>query len=118
MDLVVRVYRLGRTLPDSEKYGLRAQMQRAAVSIPANIAEGHGRTHLLDKLRFFSVANGSLKELETEVKIAARLGLVPSAEARTFVVQSEECCRMLGSLMRSLRRRAGLPANRQPPTVN
>ncbi len=111
MDLVVRVYRLGKVLPDSEKYELRAQMQRAAVSVPADIAEGHGRSHLGDKLRFFSVANGSLKELETEVKVAARLGLVPAGEAKVLVEVTEKCACMLGCLMRSLRRRAVRPAN-------
>jgi four helix bundle protein len=118
MDLVVRVYRLGRTLPDSEKYGLRAQMQRAAVSIPANIAEGHGRSHLGDKLRFFSVANGSLKEVETEIKVAARLGLVSSEEAQVFAAGAERCGRMLSCLMRGLRRRAASTTTHQPPTAN
>ncbi len=112
MDLVVRVYRLARALPDSERYGLRAQMQRAAVSVPSNIAEGHGRSHLGDKLRFFSVANGSLKELETEIKVAARLSLVPAAEAQALAALSERCGGMLGCLTRNLRRRAAVSANR------
>ena len=56
MDLVVESYRLTKLLPKSETFGLAAQTQRAAVSIPANIAEGHGREHLGDYLRHLSIA--------------------------------------------------------------
>ena len=66
-DLVVECYRLTNLLPKSELYGLASQIQRAAVSIPANIAEGHGREHLGDYLHHLSVANGSLMELETHL---------------------------------------------------
>ncbi len=71
MDLVVESYRLTQLFPRGETYGLTAQIQRAAVSIPANIAEGHGRDHLGNYLRHLSVANGSLMELETHLLIAA-----------------------------------------------
>lgn len=115
MDLVVRTYRLARDLPSSERYGLVSQMQRAAVSIPANIAEAHGRRHLGDKLRFLSVANGSLKELETEVKIAMRLGFLGEMQAAGFAASSQELGRMMAGLLKSLRRRAGLPATSNLP---
>ncbi len=72
MDLVTGCYRLTKQLPSSETYGLAGQIQRSAVSVPANIAEGHGRDSIGDYLRFLSVANGSLRELETELMIAAR----------------------------------------------
>jgi len=62
MDLAVDCYRLSRRLPRSEMYGLSSQMQRSAASIPANIAEGHGREHLGDYLHHLSMANGSLME--------------------------------------------------------
>jgi len=115
MELVVRIYEIARRLPTTERYGLAAQMRRAAVSIPANVAEAHGRRHIGDKLRFLSIANGSLKELETEVKIMSRLGFLPNQEARDFAVGSEELGRMLAGLMRSLRRRVVPTATRHLP---
>jgi four helix bundle protein len=115
MDLVIRVYRMGKALPAAERYGLVSQMRRAVVSIPANIAEGHGRSHLGDKLRHLSVANGSLKELETEVLIAVRLGYVSSKEGADFTVAAGKCGKMLTCLMRSLRRHAASPATHNPP---
>jgi four helix bundle protein len=118
MDLVFRIYRLTRSLPASERYGLVSQMRRAAVSIPANIAEGHGRHHLGDKLRYFSVANGSLKELETEVRIAKGLGYVTEAEAEAALSTTDQLGRMLACLTRSLRRRAAsATTDNLPPTT-
>lgn len=70
MDLVAESYGLSAKPPKTETYGLASQIQRAAVSIPANIAEGHGREHLGDYLHHLSVANGSLMELETHLLLA------------------------------------------------
>jgi four helix bundle protein len=64
----------------NETYGLVNQIQRAAVSVPANIAEGHGRDHLGDYLHHFSVANGSLMELETHLLFLPRLSYLKSSE--------------------------------------
>ncbi len=73
MDLVVDVYRLTEAFPKREEYGLTGQMQRAAVSIPSNIAEGHTREHRKEYLQHLSVAQASLAELQTHLEIAARL---------------------------------------------
>ncbi|WP_306302780.1 four helix bundle protein [Cyanobacterium aponinum] len=68
------MYQLTSQFPKTEIYGLSSQIQRAAVSIPANIVEGKGRNHLGDYIRHLSMANGSLKELETHLMIVGRLG--------------------------------------------
>ncbi|MBF2056612.1 MAG: four helix bundle protein [Cyanobacterium sp. T60_A2020_053] len=73
MDLVVNCYQLTSQFPKTEIYGLSSQIQRASVSIPANIAEGKGRNYLGDYIRHLSIANGSLKELETHLLIVERL---------------------------------------------
>jgi four helix bundle protein len=73
MDLVVASYEVAKKIPHQEIYGLIAQIQRAAVSIPANIAEGHGRRHTGDYIHHLSMARGSVLELETHFLIAQRL---------------------------------------------
>jgi four helix bundle protein len=100
MDLVVESYRLSRLLPRPEVYGLASQMQRAAVSVPANIAEGHGREHLGDYIRHLSIATGSL---ETHLLIALRLGYLTEDDVRQAMATSGEVSRMLSSLTKKLR---------------
>ena len=103
MALVVESYSVTRLLPKSESYGLIGQIQRAAVSIPANIAEGHGREHLGDYLRHLSVANGSLMELETHFLIAVELGYVTREQTAHVMSATSEVGRMLTGLTRRLR---------------
>ena len=88
------------------------QIRRAAVSIPANIAEGHGREHLGDYLRYLSIANGSLMQLETLALAAARLGMAERNQLESLLESTAETGRMLSGLVRSLRRR--LPHSRHP----
>ena len=76
MALVETVYRLSRSFPDSERFGLTSQVRRSAVSIPSNIAEGAARRSTSEYLRFLSIARGSLSELDTQFQIAARLDYV------------------------------------------
>ena len=104
--LVVECYRLTNLLPKSELYGLASQIQRAAVSIPANIAEDHGREHLGDYLHHLSVANGSLMELETHLHIANRLSYLEMRQIEPVLSLSAEVSRMLSGLIRALKRRA------------
>jgi four helix bundle protein len=105
MDLVELVYRLTRRLPQSEVYGLTSQARRSAVSIPANIAEGQGRRNLGEYIQFLSIANGSLKELETHLMIAARLKYLAENDIFSAMEISSEVGRMLNSLMQKLRQK-------------
>jgi four helix bundle protein len=74
VDLVADAYRLSDRFPRSEEFALRLQLRRAAVSVPANIAEGHGRTGIGEYLHHLSIAHGSIAELETLLTVAVRLG--------------------------------------------
>jgi four helix bundle protein len=103
MELVVETYKITRLLPRTEVYGLSSQIQRAAVSIPANIAEGHGREHLGDYLRHLSIASGSLAELETHFQIAYRLKLIGSNDLKPVFALADEVSRMLSGLTRKLK---------------
>ena len=109
VDAVVECYRLAKMLPKNETYGLISQMQRAAISVPANIAEGHGREHLGDYLHHLSVANGSLMELETHVIIANRLRYLAEEETRALFTLTGEVSRMLAVMTRNLKNRAADP---------
>lgn len=95
-------YRLAQQLPENEQYGLRSQIRRAAVSIPANIAEGFGRWHSKEFVRFLLTANGSLKELETHLLIAERLGFIENQHSEKAMSLSEELGRMLATLRQKL----------------
>jgi four helix bundle protein len=105
MDLVVRAYSIASALPMDERFALGLQIRRAAVSVAANIAEGHGRLHLGDFLRFLSIANGSLMELETLVLASHRLGLVDVNAVNAVLAEASKTGRLLAGLARSLRRR-------------
>ena len=102
MDLVTTVYRMTKAFPADEKFGLTAQMQRAAVSIPANVAEGHGRKSTKAYLNHVSIANGSLMELETLLQIAARLDYLENHRLLEVQKQTNEIGKMLSGLTRSL----------------
>jgi four helix bundle protein len=104
-DLVVECYRLTKLLPKSETYGLASQIQRAAVSVPANVAEGHGRQHLGDYLHHLSVATGSLMELETHLIIANKLSYIKEGELGPVLLRTAELSRMLAGLTKSLRKK-------------
>ena len=103
MDLVVAIYRLTQSFPKIESYGLASQIQRAAVSIPSNIAEGHGLKQILPYLRHLAIASGSLAELETQLEISVRLGYVAPDDTALVAHQANEVGRMLTGLRRSLR---------------
>jgi four helix bundle protein len=102
MDLVAECYRLAVRLPRVEMFGLTSQIRHAAASVPSNIAEGFGRHHLGDYLRHLSIANGSLKELETHLLIVQRVGYLTDADLAVALQLSQELGRMLNTLSQRL----------------
>jgi four helix bundle protein len=103
MTLVQMTYRLARTLPRTEQSGLTPQMTRAAVSVPANIAEGHSSHHRKVYLNHLSVSRGSLSELETYFTLIIQLGF---ANAEQVIVASNQAGlvgRLLNALIRALK---------------
>lgn len=103
VELVTECYRLSGSFPRSEDFGLRLQLRRAATSVPANIAEGHGRTGVNEYLHHLSIAHGSLKELETHLEIAGRLGYLAPEAVTGLQQRAGEVGRLLGGLIRRLR---------------
>ena len=103
MELVRRVYRLTRTFPKHEVYGLSSQLQRAAVSVPANLAEGHTRGTTKEFLRYVVIAHGSLAELETLLRVAQDLQYADASSVDGLTELCDATGRMLGALRRKLR---------------
>ncbi len=95
MDLVVQVYALSKDFPASESYRLTSQITRAAVSVPANIAEGKGRATTREYANFLSIARGSLMETETLLTVAVRLGYLTDAHASPSFELVTEISKML-----------------------
>lgn len=104
MDLAVLCYKSTETFPKLDKFGLVAQIRSSASSISANIAEGSGRRTTADFLHFLDVANGSLRELQSHLELAKRLGYVGCA--RDIEEQSEKVGKMLTKFKQSLRNRS------------
>ncbi len=101
--LVLMVYQVTKGFPGEERYGLVAQMRRAAVSIPANIAEGFKRRGIQDKVRFYNIAEGSLEELKYFFILSKDLGYLTSSD--DLMAQSETVGRLLNGLIASTERR-------------
>ena len=102
MQLLVEVYRVACQLPDVERYGLAAQLRRAAVSVPANVAEGFGRSTRGDYLRHLSIASGSLRELETHLEAITLLEYLPETATATAADAARRTGFLLYRLQRSL----------------
>jgi four helix bundle protein len=105
MDLTDFVYGVTKLFPRDERFALTAQLQRSAVSIPSNVAEGHGRRHLGEYLHHLSIANGSLMELETQLMIAFRRCYIDQAILERGLDLSGDVGRLLAGLVRALRAR-------------
>jgi four helix bundle protein len=104
MDLAEAACRMTSQLPKSEVYGFTAQIRRAAASVPANIAEGYGRESRGAYIQFLRVAQGSIKDLETHVLLAGRLGLLERDATGPIITKCETVGKMLRGLIRSLDR--------------
>ena len=108
MDLVALTYRIAQRLPQHETFGLRLQMERAAVSIPANIAEGHARGLTGEYLHHLAYSAGSVAELETHFEICVRLQYLKREEIEEPLRLCDEVSRMVRTLISKLKRlRAG-----------
>lgn len=105
MVLAVTCYEVTAAFPKSEIYGMTSQIRRCAVSIPANVAEGHGRETTGAFVQFLRVAQGSLKELETLLLLALRVNLASEATIQPLTLKCDRLGKMLRSLIRSLQER-------------
>jgi len=98
--LVLQVYRITGSFPAEERFGLTSQMRRAAVSVPANLAEGFKKRGVKDKLNFYNIAQGSLEELRYYLILSKDLGYL--SDNREMVESAEEIARMLHGLIKSV----------------
>lgn len=98
--LVKAIYRLTEEFPKNEYYGLASQLQRSAVSIPANIAEGYGRQYKKETIQFLYIARGSLFELETEVYLSFDLKFIKEGLLNELLLHIESCRKLLSGLIR------------------
>ena len=102
VELVTHVYGLTKSFPDDERYGLTAQLRRAAVSVASNIAEGQGRFSRGEFKQFLGHARGSLLEIETQMTIATKLSYLDSRQSEVVFELSSEVGRILNGLISSL----------------
>ncbi|MFZ1323653.1 MAG: four helix bundle protein [Candidatus Saccharimonadales bacterium] len=107
-ELVLVSYRAAKLLPADEKYALTSQIKRAATSIPANIAEGFGRTASKDREHFYVIAQGSLYELDSHLQIARDLGFIDEVSHEATQKSLEETGKLLSAFIRTHRARSNL----------
>lgn len=103
MDLVKMIYQSSSSFPESENFGLKSQIRRAAISVPSNIAEGAARTSAKEFLQFLSVSRGSLSEVEIQMLISKNLGYLENPDH--VMEQIDKVFGLLGGLIKSLRER-------------
>ena len=102
---VVTVYQTTRTFPDFEKFGLSSQFQRAAVSIPANIAEGYRKDGMADKLRFLNIAQGSLEECRYYILLSYELSYINNNSYNMLNASIEETSKLLNAYYKGIKER-------------
>ena len=101
--LTVVLYKTLQKFPETERFGLTSQMQRAAVSVSANIAEGWGRGSTKEYIQFLYIARGSLMELETHLIIAQQLNYINNDQLDQFGKDIEDIAKMLNRLIKTLK---------------
>lgn len=104
IDISVASYEVTQSLPREELYGLTSQIRRSVSSVAANIAEGYGRENRGSFVQFLRIAQGSLKELETHLIIAGRVGLIQPIVLSELLERCDENGKMLGALIRTVQR--------------
>jgi four helix bundle protein len=109
MELAEAVYLFSESFPTAERFGLAAQIRRAAVSVPSNIAEGYGRQHRAEYIHHLLIARGSLMEVETQLALAVRLKLAAKRNAIPSWKLAQDVGKMLGKLIASLRPESRVP---------
>lgn len=102
VEVVEEIYRISADFPSDERFGLTSQIRRATVSVPSNIAEGYGRRKRAQYMQYLDIANGSLKEVETQLIIAGKLGFIEKDQAQKAWSLLQEVGKMLTGLIRSL----------------
>lgn len=105
MDLAMECYRVTKTFPKDELFGMTSQSRRSAASIPANIAEGHGRQHTKEFLNHLSIARGSLMEVQTHLLLAQRVGLLKNDDMNQLMPLCERISQMISRLRQALEKR-------------
>jgi four helix bundle protein len=110
MELAVEAYAIARCLPAEERFGMAAQLRRAAVSVPSNIAEGHGRFSSADFARHLSIASGSVREVETVVLLAARVYGLKREMIDSVLRLADQVGRKISALIRAIHAQEGLKA--------
>jgi four helix bundle protein len=105
MNLAGVCYQVTKSFPKDELFGMTCQIRRAAVSVPANIAEGHGRAHTKEYMNHLSIARGSLAELETHLILSKDVGLLTDSDLDKCLSLADEISRMLAALRKSLESR-------------
>ncbi len=105
MLLVKTLYHYTENLPPEEKFGLKSQLRRAAISVPSNIAEGCGSSHHKQFLRYLEVANGSLYEIETQCILSERLGYLNPNELDSLLPQIHRLQKRMYQFIKSIRSR-------------
>ena len=112
MDLAEEIYRITRSFPREETYGLTIQLRRAAVSVPSNIAEGKGRSSDKELSQFLCHSRGSLFEIETQINLAQRLGYLDKQKAEAVLRKTVRVGQLLNGLLRaSVRQTSPNPSN-------